>query len=606
MISASAIRVDAQEIKSILNDTLSIDEVVITGTKTTVNRNNVPVSVSVISREKIESNPESALLPVLSEHVPGLFVTERGITGFGVSSGAAGQIMMRGLGGSPNTQVLVMVDGNPQFMGIMGHPLPDAYISSDVEKVEVIRGPASMLYGTNAMGGVINIITREQKKNGFSGNSRMMYGSYNTLKYMANGGYRKDGFNILASLNHDRTNGHRDSSDFRITNGYIKTGYEINAHFKITADLSLANFDATDPGQEDSFAGNSYDITRGMGAAVLDNKYGITSGSVRFFYNFGEHEITDGFHSQDKNYGLVIYQSVQLFRGNTITLGFDHKRYGGIAENVLAMGGQGVVLGDTTVSETAGYVNVQQELFNKLILNAGFRLERNSVTGDEPVPAAGFSYKPGATTTIKGSVAKGYRNPTIRELYLWAQANESLKPEKMMNYELSLLQRLLSNKLSLELTLYKAEGNNLIQTVMTENGPGNMNSGRFSNTGVEFSGNYRPFQNLTINSTYSYISMEKPVLAVPKQQMNVGAAYKISGFTFNLSLQHIRDLYTKVSEIENITEKYTLLKSGVSYMFNDHVDIFVRAENLTDCKYQINYGYPMPGFIMFAGINLHI
>ena len=153
----------SQQNKSIFKDPININEVIITGSKTSVNRNNVPLTVSVVSKEKIENSSESALLPVLSEQVPGLFVTERGITGFGVSTGSAGQISLRGIGGSPNTQVLVMLDGNPQFMGIMGHPLPDAYISSDVEKVEVIRGPASTLYGTNAMGGVINIITKEQK-----------------------------------------------------------------------------------------------------------------------------------------------------------------------------------------------------------------------------------------------------------------------------------------------------------------------------------------------------------------------------------------------------------------------------------------------------------
>lgn len=596
----------SQTFKSILNDTLNIDEVVITGTKTTVNRNNVPVTVSVVSRDKIESSAESALLPVLSEQVPGLFVTERGITGFGVSAGAAGQIMLRGLGGSPNTQVLVLVDGNPQFMGLMGHPLPDAYISSDVEKVEVIRGPASTLYGTNAMGGVINIITKEQKENGFSGNSRLMYGSFDTRKILVNGGYKKDGFNIIASINHDQTDGHRDSSDFRITNGYLKAGYRFNSHFRLTGDISLAGFEAIDPGMEDVSAGNSYDIMRGMTAAVLDNSFSKTSGSLRFFYNFGEHKISDGFHSKDNNYGIVFYQSFNLIRGNTLTFGFDQKRYGGIAENILAMGGNGLVLGDTTVTETAGYVNIQQELFDKITFNAGFRYEHSNVTGGEPVPALGMSYRPSAVTTFKASVSKGFRNPTIRELYLFAPANGELRPERMVNYEASFLQRMFDGKLSAEFTVFKADGNNLIQTIMTERGPRNMNTGKFSNTGIEFSGNYRTGKNLTINSTYSYISLKYPVLAAPKHQFNMGAAYKLNSFGFNFSLQHINGLYTRITNIERVKESYTLLKAGGTYTFNKNIDIFIRGENITNKKYQINYGYPMPGFIMFAGINLHI
>jgi len=187
LLFSTAVKAQNDSIK-----TINLDEIVVTGTKTAVNRNNVPLTVSVIPMEKIENSSESALLPVLAEQVPGLFVTERGITGFGVSTGSAGKISLRGIGGSPNTQVLILLNGNPQFMGIMGHPLPDAYVASDVEKVEVIRGPASTLYGTNAMGGVINIITRQQNEEGFKANARVMYGSYNTQKYMLNGGFKKN------------------------------------------------------------------------------------------------------------------------------------------------------------------------------------------------------------------------------------------------------------------------------------------------------------------------------------------------------------------------------------------------------------------------------
>ncbi|MDR2627385.1 MAG: TonB-dependent receptor plug domain-containing protein, partial [Dysgonamonadaceae bacterium] len=167
-------------------DTIDLREVVVTGARAEVNRNNVPMTISVVNREEIEQSGESALLPALSGQVPSLFITERGITGFGVSTGGTGGISLRGVGGSPTTEVLVLIDGHPQYMGVMGHHLPDAYVASDVERVEVIRGPASILYGSNAMGGVINIITRKQNKEGWNLNGRLMSGSYNTWKYMVN------------------------------------------------------------------------------------------------------------------------------------------------------------------------------------------------------------------------------------------------------------------------------------------------------------------------------------------------------------------------------------------------------------------------------------
>lgn len=594
-----------QQAGSLLNDTVNIDEVIITGTKTSVNRNMVPLTISVVRKENIEYSSESALLPVLSEQVPGLFLTQRGITGFGVSSGSAGQISLRGVGGNPNTQILILLNGNPQFMGIMGHPLADAYIASDVEKVEVIRGPASTLYGTNAMGGVINIITREQEKDGLTANARLMYGSYNTQKYMVNGGFRKNGFNVFASLNHDRTDGHRDSSDFRITNGYLRTGYEINSHFNVSADFSLANFVASDPGMETTNAGYMIDITRGMGAVSIENKFDITSGSFRFFYNFGEHNITDGFHSTDNNYGILLYQSFRPFSGNTLTAGIDLKKYGGMAENLKAMNGNGIVFGDTTVSEIAGYLYMQQVLFSKVTLNAGFRLEHNSVFGNEPVPTGGIAWYPTATTTVRASVSKGFRSPTIRELYLWGTANDQLEPEKMVNYEIGAIRKFLSNKLSLELTVFRASGSNLIKTVAGESGFKYQNTGTFTNTGVEFAGNFRPSDRLSLIANYSYTHMKEPVVASPAHQIFLSGTYKWKRLSVNLSAEHIQDLYTRVSPEKNKTS-YTLLNSKVAFRFNKYIDIFIKGENLTNRNYYINYGYPMPGIIAFGGINLHI
>ncbi len=203
-----------------IKDTVKIEEVVVTGSPVRINRDNVPMSVSVVTSAQINESSESAVLPVLSGCIPGLFVTERGITGFGVSAGSAGQITIRGIGGSPTTGVLMLIDGHPQFMGIMGHPLPDSYVASDIERVEVIRGSGSVLYGSNAMGGVINLITKKQTQDGFHGNARLMYGSYNTQKYMASGGYKKDKLSVFVSGNRDKTDGHRANSAFEIANGY--------------------------------------------------------------------------------------------------------------------------------------------------------------------------------------------------------------------------------------------------------------------------------------------------------------------------------------------------------------------------------------------------
>ena len=95
-----------------------IDEVVVTGTRNETDVRHLPMTISVVGRQQIEKRYESSLLPLLTEQVPGLFTTSRGIMGYGVSTGAAGGMSLRGIGGSPTAGLLVLIDGHPQYMEI--------------------------------------------------------------------------------------------------------------------------------------------------------------------------------------------------------------------------------------------------------------------------------------------------------------------------------------------------------------------------------------------------------------------------------------------------------------------------------------------------------
>jgi outer membrane receptor protein involved in Fe transport len=584
-----------------LKDTIEIEEVIITGTRVEVARKNVPLTISTVNRQEIELSNESAVLPVLSQRIPGMFVTERGVTGFGVATGSAGQINIRGVGGTaPNTQVLVLIDGHPQFQGIFGHPLPDAYVSSDVEKIEVIRGPASIIYGSNAMAGAINIITKQQTKEGLSGNAKFSYGSYNTQKYMASGGYKKGPFKIFASINHNRTDGHRDTSEFKIVNGYIKTGYDINKHFSITADVSIADFNAQDPGPVFNPALFGIDIFRGKSSLAVKNQFSKAEGGMIVFYNFGNHDLTDGWVSRDYHTGISLYQGLKLFQGNTITFGTDLKTVAGI-------GSKGMGADKWQYStDIAGYTYIQQILFERLTLNTGIRLENNNIFGLETVPQAGFSWIAGSNSTIKGSVSKGFRNPSLMELFLYAP-NPELKPERLMNYELGINKRSPDKRLMAELTLFLIEGDNVIEVMPNDNPPPpekRQNSGSFTNKGVEIEINYRAHPNFNLSSNYAYINLDRPRLAAPKNQMFVEATYYYKKLRANLSLQQISGLYISTDPVLPLEENYSLVNLMLSYKLNKNIDFFASGKNLLDQKYSVNFGYPMPGITVFSGINL--
>lgn len=592
-----------------------LDEVVVTGNRTLVNRNNVPMNITVVGRDEIENSSESALLPVLSERVPGMFVSERGITGFGVASGAAGGITIRGIGGSPNTQMLVLIDGHPQFMGLMGHPLPDAYVASDVERVEVVRGPASLLYGTNAMGGVINIITRKQNQDGISLNARAMGGSYNTQKYMVNMGGRKGRLDGYVSVNHDRTEGERENSAFHITNGFANIGCKLSDHFRVRADISLADFMAENPGPvTEPIFDNTMDVLRGMTSVSVENSYKRVEGAFSFFYNWGIHDINDGYttgeepknyryRSTDNTYGLLFYQIVRPWKANMVTLGFDFKSYGGRALNRYLNATPEKVLVDTTSYDFGGYIVMQQNLFSDfLTLNAGTRLEHNKIFGNKWVPQVGIAIRLTDQFVIKSNMSKGFRNPTIREMYMFPPQNPNLKPEEMTNYELTLEHRFFKQAVNLEVSGFMADGKNLIQTQIIEGRPKNVNTGTFKNKGIEVAMQAALCSKLNVSGNYSWLYMKIPVLNAPERQCYVNANFHTPKWQLNVGYQYINGLYLATGK-DARQEDYGVLNAKVSFKPWKMLTLFVKGENLTREHYQILDGYPMPGAVFFGGIH---
>lgn len=582
-----------------LNDSIKLSELVVTGSKTEISRRVVPLSVSQISSQELANSGQMNVLPALNSYTPGIFVTERSLLGFGVGTGGSGAISIRGISSQPNTSVLVLIDGHPQYQGIFGHPLADAYVASDIEKVEIIRGPASILYGSNAMAGVINLITKKQNAEGLKLSGAASYGSYNTQKYYGTLGYKKNKFSVFVSANHDQTDGVRANTDFNITNAYTKAAYEISKHLNVNADYSIAKFNANDNGTVYAPAPFNIDITRGKAALSFDNKFEKADGSLKIYHNFGEHILSDGFQSTDRNSGVMLFETFHFFENNSLTIGTDFKQYGGTANRGLAANDL------KTINELALYAYTQQQLFSKLTLSAGIRLENNSVYGKAFVPMVGVSYIQSSQTSFKASVAKGFRNPTIMELYLYAP-NALLQPESMMNYELTWLQTAFENKLQCELTAFVVNGENLIQIAGIPPAMKRQNIGTFNNKGIEFSAKYHVGKGLMLHGNYSFVDIEKAVLAAPRQQANLSLNYQYKIWNFNLSAQYIDQLYTRLqtNTLTPITETYTLLNARVSARPLKMLDVFIMANNLLNQKYEINYGYPMPPTNFNIGFNV--
>ena len=258
---------------------------VVTGTRVAMERDRLPAPISVVGRERIATSDESALLPSLMEEVPGLFVTSRGVTGYGVSAGAAGGISLRGFSaGSGRT--LVLIDGHPQYQSIYGHAVADEYLADLAERVEVTRGAASVLYGSNAMGGAINIITRRPDFLGNRVGVKLMGGSYGTFRGSVTEQYSNGRFSLVANFGHDRTAGHRENSAFRSTSGMIKAAYDLSAAWRLAGDVNVVKAFSQNPGTVSApMLEGTADITRMMSWLSLENHYERTDGGINFYYN---------------------------------------------------------------------------------------------------------------------------------------------------------------------------------------------------------------------------------------------------------------------------------------------------------------------------------
>ncbi len=607
-----------------------INEVVVTGSNQAISRNLLPYTVSVINDRQLAASGHTQLLSAISGEVPSLFVSQRNMFGFGVSNGGSGGVKIRGVGGSPTNSILMMVDGQPQFAGLYSHPVADFYATENVDHVEVLRGPGSVLYGSNAMGGVINVITKQARKDGVHTTLTTQYGSYNTWLSSLTNTVRKGKFSSLVSLGYNRTDGLQENFDFKQSNLYAKVGYDFSRKWKVAADYSLMNFIGNDPIYAKLRNPESNDIyhqniTRGEASLTLSNQYASlasasgTNGAVRLYYSYGNHYIDDPnhFHSLDDRFGILAYQNFTPWKEATATLGFDFNTYtgkipmsGGHAYGDGSRPAQMQTIGRKSITEYSPYVTLQQSLFQGLLtLSGGLRMANSDRFGTHWLPQVGFSMHPGQDWMLKASLAKGYRNPSFRELYLYAVANPDLAPESMMNYEVTVGKHF-SRYFSIDLTAYFSKGSNMIQTASVVTADGgttnrNMNTGSFINKGIEVSAQSHPLDILTLRANYSYMHTSLSNLtAAPKNQYFLGIGWQaLKQFTVDAELKGIGGLYVADGVAY---QNYTLLGLRLTYQPIRLLDIFAHFDNLTDAKYMINNGYLMPGFNVIGGVKISL
>ena len=528
--------------------------------------------------------------------VPGAYVTRMGILGLGL--GESGSMTLRGLGGSPTTELLVVVDGRPDFMGLMGHPMPDFYTLTDVGSLSVTEGPASVLYGSNAMGGAIEV-TPSRPIAGIHTDLMANLGSYFTGQYrLSNGGrFGRTFYNVTGGLEH--TNGARSNSAFRDQDGTLALGYDLSERWRTSVEGRYGHFFVEDPGTvDDPVAGQWSRVGRGGFSWDLDNTGGRTWGLARVFTSFGHNMTYDGWRSVDNSVGVRAVQSFLVVPQVTVDAGTDIIHYGGSGCDISA----DYFYGDFHIDDYAGFSRVRYAATKRLQLNAGVRYDDNSHSGDIVVPEFGAIYHLAENYSASASVTRGFRNPTIRELYLFPAPTPTLQPERMWNYQATFQARPISKVLTW-ITGYYSNIDDLIVTTGYWPNMQLQNTGAAINKGLEGHVRWRPVRRVSFNGAYAYLHSTNLAPYSPQNRLTYSLDLDATRAFISLGGNTVGRTYGDVDQTSPVGQ-YTLANIKCTAPVGKHTSLFVMVDNLFNRRYEVLWGYRMPGVNAAGGIDL--
>lgn len=572
-----------------------IEEVVVTAAMTPRSLKDCASTVNVVNKEDIDFLSAASALTVL-DHTPGIFVNRSGDFG-------RADVDIRGLGQNCR-RVAVLVDGKPEKMGLYGCAVSHAFPLDNVERVEVVKGPASVLYGGEALGGAINIITHIPEEK-FETALTALYGSYNTRQLNLRHGGNLESFKYFFTFDKRDSDGHIDNAGY---SGYSVTGkvvYDIADHTRLSLQGKYFDGKKYEPGTVDNPLTDFWnDYKRGAIDLTLTREWEKNEFSVKLYRNFGKHLFSDGWDSRDHTDGAAVRFTTRGLAGNELTLGGDIRFFGGKSF--------GYPVGDWDKKEGSLFIQDQYILAGRWIFSGGFRLQFDSLYGSELCPQVGLVFHVTGNTLFRGTVSKGFRSPQINELYMYPSANTELEPERVWNYELG-FEHTLGGRVTVKGSLFHMKGTNLIRTVPNSAPPPLFifaNTGEFSFYGVETEVEAVIGRHIFSSIAYSLMDTGDLTKGRPGQKIDAALRFKNKRFSAAFQGQYVTDYYAEDFSERHIPS-YFLLNARFSVSLLKSLELLVDVNNMFDKEYNI-YGefpgltaglYRMPGRNIQVGIR---
>ncbi len=587
---------------------VELDKIVVTPSRIEESSEDVGRVVDVVTSNDIEKSGAQNLADALTDF------TSVNISNYG-GPGTDKNIRMRG---STAAQVLVMVDGRPVNNPRDGQVDLSTIPLENIDRVEVMHGPGSSLYGSSAMGGVVNIITKSPPKSGQKVEAYSSFGTARTYVERLSQGAKISKFGYLISGEYQSSVGFRPNSAFNAEACNLKLGYELNNQNNINLNSgfyknklgvsgSLTYFDPDDKQNTlKRFFDFNWDFKpdtqTDLSAKVYQNY-----DRLEFMEN-GAEQIWDTANKKDIHAttvrGVDLQFDKQLLDLYRLVCGFNYVKN----------------MNDSTAtakheySVTAGYLQNHLDLFEKLKINFGARLDDYSNLSTQINPNFDFLYTFNEDIKLHGLISRSFRAPTFNDLY-WLdtgdgmKGNPNLKPEKGITTELGVETRI-NKYFTSGLTYYRSDYKQLIQWSYDSGSgitqPENINSAVIN--GLESENKIYISDNLDLDINYTYLmardkDTHKYLVYQPKNKLDTCLKYHDhNGLTVELKGQFTGQRFADADNNSKV-KSFFVFGLSVSKKFKQGLTCFSSIDNILNRKYQVIRDYPMPGFSFTGGLK---
>ncbi len=610
-----------------------IDQIIVTGARTPLTINQVGNAVTVITRDDIEQR-ESRYIADLLRSVPGFSVSHTGV------AGSQTQVRVRG---SEANHVLVLVDGIRANDPATGDEFRWEYLTTgDIERVEIVRGPQSSLWGSDAVAAVVHIITRKG-----SGDPALAGyaegGSFDTSNAGLSGTFGGSNWSVSGGIEHldtggsniSRTGTEKDGSD--VTTASITA--QLDATSAVMLDFSLRATDAysqfdpvdffvTGLPTDGDVATQSDNLYAQIGVRVETTESRVTHRLSARYFESDNRNLVDGTEesSSASDRLTLMYQADISLGENILALALEHEQTDFEQRGAIIFGDPNQRQEMDVTSVIADYQGLSHDRFTWLV---SARFDDNSDFDDAVSGRLSLAYDVSDTTTLRSAVGTGRKNPTFTEMFGFFPGqfigNPELKPERSTSYDIGIDQELLDGAVFLQATLYrqdlKDEINGFVFDPMTFLSTAENMPGESTRSGVELGVQWRINRSFDLGAMYTYTDSEEQnalgedvrEVRRPRHAAALSLGYRSSSERWSAALAaDYGGTRTDVffppfpAPSETVTlDAYWLLDLTVHYKITTSTSLFARGTNLLDEEYEQVYGYQTPGRAGYLGIRVN-